>query len=93
MELTRTIDANSVKQSIVKGILHVARDLGIAIIAKGIETKNELETLWDFGVNLFQGYYFAKPAYESLAEIPREVFPLANQTVAFDLESQMLCVG
>ena len=93
MELTRMIDTNPVKQSIVKGILHVARDLGISIIAEGIETRNELETLRDFGVNLFQGYYFAKPAFESLAEIPHEIFPLPNQTEAFDLESQMLCVG
>lgn len=93
MELTRMIDTNPVKQSIVKGILHVARDLGISIIAEGIETRNELETLRDFGINLFQGYYFAKPAYESLAEISREIFPPVNQTEAFDLESQMLCVG
>ena len=93
MELTRTIDANPIKQAIVKGILHVASDLGIAIIAEGIETKNELETLRDFGVNLFQGYYFAKPAFESLAEIPCEVFPTADHIKIFDMESELLCVG
>ncbi|CAA9417638.1 MAG: hypothetical protein AVDCRST_MAG74-2730 [uncultured Pyrinomonadaceae bacterium] len=93
MELTRAINTNPVKQSIVKGILHVARDLGIAIIAEGIETKDELDTLREFGINLFQGYYFAKPAFESLAEISPDVFPLANQTETFDLENEMLCVG
>ena len=93
MELTRAIDANPVKQAIVKGILHVARDLGISVIAEGVETKNELETLREFGINLFQGYYFAKPAFESLAEIPSEIFSPSKQTEAFDLESQMLCVG
>jgi len=93
MELTRAIDANPVKQAIVKGILHVARDLGISVIAEGVETKNELETLREFGINLFQGYYFAKPAFESLAEIPFEIFSPSKQTEAFDLESQMLCVG
>ena len=93
MELIRAIDTNLIKQSIVKGILHVARDLGIAIIAEGIETKDELETLQDFGINLFQGYYFAKPAFEALAEIPYEVFPIAGQTKVFDFQSSMLCVG
>ena len=93
MELTRAITTNLIKQSIVKGILHVARDLGIAIIAEGIETKDELETLQDFGINLFQGYYFARPAFEALAEIPYKVFPTARQTKVFDLESETLCVG
>jgi EAL domain-containing protein (putative c-di-GMP-specific phosphodiesterase class I) len=93
MELTRAVDTSKIKLTIVKGILHVAQDLGICVIAEGVETKNELETLQELGINLFQGYYFAKPAFESLAEIPREIFPLRNQNEAFDLESQTLCVG
>lgn len=92
MELTRDIDRNPVKQTIVKGIIRVAEDLGIAIISEGIETKNELDCLQNFGVNLFQGYYFAKPAFEALAEISTEVFPLTDEAEVFD-EAQMLCVG
>lgn len=93
MELTRAIERHPVKQSIVKGILHVARDLGISIIAEGIETKDELETLRDYGINLFQGFYFAKPAFEALAEIsPAALAPL-HPAESFDLEGEMLCVG
>ena len=91
MELTRAIEANPIKQTIVKGILHVARDLGIAIIAEGIETKNELETLQDFGITLFQGYYFARPAFEALAEIPAEVFPQRNHLETVGAANEMLC--
>lgn len=72
MELTRDIDSNRIKQTIVKGIINVANDLGITIIAEGIESRNELTALEDYGVNLFQGYYFAKPSFESLAEISGE---------------------
>jgi len=79
MELTRDVDANYIKQTIVKAIIQVAQDLGISIIAEGIETKNELDCLQSFGINLFQGYYFAKPAFESLAEIPSDIFPLNGQ--------------
>lgn len=69
MELTRDVDRDFVKQTIVKSIVRVADDLGITIIAEGIETADELARLTDFGIELFQGYYFAPPAFESLAEI------------------------
>lgn len=73
MELTRNVNVDKVRQSIVKGIVQVAGDLGVTIIAEGIESKGELETLNYFGIDLFQGYYFARPAFESLALISPEV--------------------
>lgn len=93
MELTRDIDANPIKRTIVKGIVQVANDLGIRLIAEGIETKNELAVLQDFGINLFQGFYFAKPAFESLAEISPEVFPPGSQTEILDSEIELLCIA
>ncbi len=90
MELVRDIDTNFIKQTIVKGIVQVADDLGITIIGEGIETKNELQTLQDFGINLFQGYYFAKPAFESLAEISPEIFPSNHKINIFDSESELI---
>ena len=73
MELVRNINIDKVRQSIVKGIVHVADDLGVTVIAEGIESKGELEALNHFGIDLFQGYYFARPAFESLALISPEV--------------------
>lgn len=93
MELMRDIDENSVKQKIVRGVLHITRDLGITVIAEGIETKNEFEWLQDAGINLFQGYYFAKPAYESVAEISPEILPLKSQAKAVSIESRLACIG
>jgi EAL domain-containing protein (putative c-di-GMP-specific phosphodiesterase class I) len=72
MELTRSIDTNRVKQTIVKSLVHICADLGITLIAEGIETKEELTALRDFGITLFQGYHFAKPSFESLAPISTE---------------------
>lgn len=74
MELIRDIDQHFVKQSIVKNAVAICRDLGITVIAEGIETRGELNVLRDFGINLFQGYYFAKPAFESTAELSPESF-------------------
>ncbi len=90
MELTRTIEANPIKQTIVKGIINVANDLGIEIIAEGIETAAELQVLQDFGVNLMQGYYFAKPAFESLAELSPNVFA---ENVNLTMRAQELCAA
>lgn len=74
MELIRDIDKHFVKRTIVKSAVQICRDLGITVIAEGIETKNELNVLRDFGLNLFQGYYFAKPAFESVAELSPDSF-------------------
>ncbi len=32
----------------------------------------------DFGVNLYQGYYFAKPLFEHLPAIPEACFELGQ---------------
>ncbi len=71
MELTRNIDSDRARQSIVKAILTVCRDLGITPVAEGIETAGEALALRDLGIALMQGYFFAKPAYEALTAQPR----------------------
>lgn len=37
------------------------------IIAERIETKDEYLTLTNMGINLFQGFMFAHPSFESLS--------------------------
>lgn len=76
MNLIRHIDQNKTKQLIVKSILDVCQGLGIQVISEGVETRQELEVLVDFGVNLFQGYYFAKPLFEGLPAVPETCFKL-----------------
>lgn len=68
MALTRNIDSDRARRSIVKAILSVCTDLGITPVAEGIETVDEARTLRDLGVTLMQGYLFARPAFEALAE-------------------------
>ncbi|WP_247877720.1 EAL domain-containing protein [Azospirillum thiophilum] len=70
MELTRGIDANRARRSIVKAILAVCGDLGITPIAEGIETVDEAKTLRDLGVTLMQGYLFARPAFRAVVSEP-----------------------
>jgi EAL domain-containing protein (putative c-di-GMP-specific phosphodiesterase class I) len=66
MVLTRGIDADPVRQAIVEGIVLVSRRLGITVVAEGIETAGECAMLSSLGIDLMQGYLFARPAIEAL---------------------------
>jgi len=69
MHLIRNLDADPVRRAIVKGVVTTARDLDITIIGEGVETRAELDCLRDLGVEIFQGYLFAKPALEQLPQV------------------------
>jgi EAL domain-containing protein (putative c-di-GMP-specific phosphodiesterase class I) len=45
------------------------RDLNITALAEGIETVEEYKWLKNAGVELMQGYLFAKPSFENLPEV------------------------
>lgn len=66
MELVRDIDQNKTKQSIARGLMQICKDLNITVLAEGLETQGEVAFYRDLGVTLMQGYYFAKPGFESL---------------------------
>ncbi|HEV7345667.1 MAG TPA: EAL domain-containing protein [Devosia sp.] len=69
MELLRGIEASRVQQGIVRGVVGIAAELGIRLLAEGVETEAELAVLRDIGINLFQGYYFAGPQVETFQTI------------------------
>lgn len=54
--------SNSAKDiRLVKLILDLAKEMGLAVIAKGVENKVELMRLQSMGCDLVQGYYFSRP--------------------------------
>lgn len=69
MKLIRGIEASPARQAVVTGIIGIAGELGITVLAEGIETEAEFLVLKDAGIRLFQGYWFAKPAFEELPRI------------------------
>lgn len=69
MGLVRGIDADVTRQRIVCGVLQICRDLGIRVIAEGIESAGERDFFASEGVTLMQGYLFARPAFKALPEI------------------------
>jgi EAL domain-containing protein (putative c-di-GMP-specific phosphodiesterase class I) len=61
MSLIRGIDRSPMKQKLLGSIVGLCRDLGIEIIAEGIETPEERDALVRLGGDLCQGYLFARP--------------------------------
>ncbi|MCB5161093.1 EAL domain-containing protein [Marinomonas algarum] len=69
MVLVRDIDKDEKRQIIVRNLVNLFRDLRMIVVAEGVETQAEYHTLRDMGIELFQGFYFAKPSFESLASV------------------------
>ncbi|MBC3860645.1 EAL domain-containing protein [Undibacterium jejuense] len=47
--------------SIAKMIVQLGQNLGLSIIAEGVENQMQADTLISFGCHLAQGYFYAKP--------------------------------
>src|SRR5690606_17527605 len=55
------MEKESVNHEIVRTIISLAKNLGLAVTAEGIETERQLEALRELGCNKGQGYYLAQP--------------------------------
>lgn len=47
--------------AVCKGVITLARELGMRVVAEGVETEEQYRYLAENGCTGFQGYYFAKP--------------------------------
>lgn len=72
MKLIRGVDSDSLKFALVKGMVEFSKVSNIFLIAEGIETYEELDTLVNLGVQYGQGYLIQKPDAE-VKEISQEV--------------------
>jgi EAL domain-containing protein (putative c-di-GMP-specific phosphodiesterase class I) len=64
MSLVRGISADSSKQQLIATLTAYCRSQGILVVAEGIETIAERDVLVAAGVDLLQGYLFARPQRE-----------------------------
>ncbi len=61
MSLVRGIGEDLVKQRVTKSMITLSRDLGMELIAEGVETVAERDALIRLGCVQLQGYLFARP--------------------------------
>jgi EAL domain-containing protein (putative c-di-GMP-specific phosphodiesterase class I) len=62
LSLVRGVDKDSKRQSIVGSMRKLCNELGILVVAEGIETPAERAMLVLLGCDIFQGYLFGRPA-------------------------------
>jgi EAL domain-containing protein (putative c-di-GMP-specific phosphodiesterase class I) len=62
MALVRNCHRQPIKQKIIDSLVYLARQTQSTVIAEGVETRAELETIRSLGVQLAQGYLFAHPS-------------------------------
>lgn len=55
------VDSESVDRRIVEAIVSLADDLGLAVVAEGVETSAQASTLGEIGVRMQQGFYHRRP--------------------------------
>lgn len=58
------------RQQIVRAIVGLSRELGVEVLAEGIETEDELDTLVGLGVQKIQGFLLGRPALEAAETLP-----------------------
>jgi EAL domain-containing protein (putative c-di-GMP-specific phosphodiesterase class I) len=61
MSLVRDVDRNAAKQEVVRSFAQLGKDLGIDVIALGVKTPEERDTLASLGCDLMQGSLFGEP--------------------------------
>ena len=59
--LTMALPDDRRSLSVTKALVQMGKDLGMTIIAEGVETKEQMEALRELSVDGIQGYYYAKP--------------------------------
>lgn len=51
--------------AVVKAIAQLGHDLGMQVVAEGVENQQQLDSLRDAGVHTIQGYFYARPMPEN----------------------------
>ncbi len=66
-ELTSTIDTDPARRAMAASMVHFAGEIGALLVAEGIETPAELDTLRELGISVGQGFHLARPGMLPLA--------------------------
>lgn len=68
--LIQDCDENPVRQAIIRSLVTLGREIGVKLVAEGVERRGEMETLRGLGLRFMQGFHFARPVFEGLARWP-----------------------
>jgi EAL domain-containing protein (putative c-di-GMP-specific phosphodiesterase class I) len=61
MSLIRNVHQSAIRQRVVSSMASLCKDMGMSVVAEGIEVAEERDAVRGFGCPLLQGYFFARP--------------------------------
>ncbi len=61
----RVMEKDTRSRELVRSIVGLGQNMGLSIVAEGVETREEAGLLHDMGCEAAQGYHFARPLPES----------------------------
>lgn len=71
MSLVRDIETSQVKAQVVDSVTRMCRDVGVKVVAEGIETRAELARVIELGCHYLQGYLLGRPSPTPVPSISR----------------------
>ena len=62
MSLVRGVDSSPTRRKVIAAMTSFFTEMEVKVVAEGVETRSERDTLVGLGVDLMQGFFFARPA-------------------------------
>ena len=60
-EMTKSYFESHKGRFVMNAAMHMIQGMKLHIVSEGIETKEQLETMEELGIEYIQGFYFSKP--------------------------------
>lgn len=60
-DMSKAFFNSSKAKHVVRAVVNMAHGMDLKLVAEGIETKEEIDGMYDEGIDYIQGYYYAKP--------------------------------
>jgi EAL domain-containing protein (putative c-di-GMP-specific phosphodiesterase class I) len=61
MSLVRNVNKEPTKLKLIRSMISLCAEMGLLVVAEGVETSEERDVLVDLGCDYLQGYLFARP--------------------------------
>ena len=81
MSIVRNINTDQNRQDVLSSLMTYVRTRGVKVLAEGVQTREEMETLVEYGVDYLQGYYVGYPALQ-VSEVQPQIREAIGQAVA-----------
>ena len=60
-DMSKAFFTSSKAKQVVRAVVKMVHDIGLKLVAEGIETKDELDAMYKENIDYIQGYYYSKP--------------------------------